>query len=110
MNQILLLFQNPQQKNILAIYDVVGKTIEEKDGQSTRPYKVTAVIKDIPHNSHLNLEFFFSMENVNYQWGNSYSHNFHTYLRCNLVQIIQDISKEFYCLYDKYVLPQAGPL
>jgi putative ABC transport system permease protein len=26
---------------------VVGKTIEEKDGQSTRPYKVTAVIKDI---------------------------------------------------------------
>ena len=33
------------------------------------PYKVTAVIKDIPHNSHLNVEFFFSHEKCGLSMG-----------------------------------------
>jgi putative ABC transport system permease protein len=85
----------------------VGKTLEEKDGQSTRPYKITAVIKDIPHNSHLNVEFFFSMKNVDYQWGQLTSHNFNTYLRLRKGTDYKAFQKNFTAYIDKYVLPQA---
>ena len=86
---------------------VVGKTIEEKDGESTRPYKVTAVIKDIPHNSHLNFEFFFSMKNVNYQWGQLTSHNFQTFLLLRNGTDYKAFQKNFVAYIDKYVLPEA---
>jgi len=86
---------------------VVGKTIEEKDGQSTRPYKITAVIKDIPHNTHLNVEFFFSMKNVDYQWGQLTSHNFNTYLLLRSGTDYKAFQKNFTTYIDKYVLPEA---
>lgn len=86
---------------------VVGKTIEEKNGQSTRPYKVTAVIKDIPHNSHLNFEFMFSMKNVNYRWGQLTSHNFNTYLVLRSGTDYKAFEKNFITYIDKYVLPEA---
>src|SRR6187397_2411834 len=86
---------------------VVGKTIEEKDGESTRSYKVTAVIKDIPHNSHLNFEFFFSMKNVNYQWGQLTSHNFQTFLLLRNGTDYKAFQKNFVAYIDKYVLPEA---
>jgi hypothetical protein len=44
------------------------------------PYKVTAVIKDMPVNSHIRFDFFFSMDNVRYQWGSYLSNNFYTYI------------------------------
>lgn len=59
--------------------DAIGKSIETNDNTST-VYKVTAVVNDVPKNSHFNFEFFFSMDNVNYQWGQHLSNNFHTYL------------------------------
>jgi len=86
---------------------VAGKTLEEKDGQSTKPYKITAVIKDIPHNSHLNVEFFFSMKNVNYKWGQLTSHNFNTYLRLRNGTDYKAFQKNFTAYVDKYVLPEA---
>src|SRR6185503_6602885 len=86
---------------------VIGKTLEEKDGQSTKPYKITAVIKDIPRNSHLNVEFFFSMKNVNYQWGQLTSHNFHTYLLLRSGTDYKAFQKNFIAYIDKYVLPEA---
>src|SRR5436190_7031243 len=86
---------------------VVGKTLEEKDGQSTKPYKITAVIKDIPRNSHLNVEFFFSMKNVNYKWGQLTSHNFNTYLRLRNGTDYKAFQKNFVDYVDKYVLPEA---
>jgi putative ABC transport system permease protein len=86
--------------------DVLGKTIETNENNSTL-YKITAVIKDIPKNSHLNFDFLFSMDNVNYQWGTYLSHNFHTYL---LLKPGTD-HKVFDKILDEYtvnyVLPQA---
>ena len=41
--------------------NVVGKTIEVKDDKNPF-YKITAVIKDIPQNSHFHFDFFFSNE------------------------------------------------
>lgn len=60
--------------------DVLGRSVEVKEGEKIIPYKVTAVIKDIPADSHFNFDFMFSMKNVNYQWGQLTSHNFITYL------------------------------
>ncbi len=59
--------------------DVVEKTIEINDDKSPI-YKITAVIKNVPRNSHFSFDFIFSMKNVDYQWGQYMSHNFHTYL------------------------------
>src|SRR5690348_3100286 len=57
---------------------VVGKTIETKDDKNPF-YKITAVVKDVPQNTHFHFDFFFSMKNVDYQWGQLTSHNFYTY-------------------------------
>ncbi|HZH96556.1 MAG TPA: ABC transporter permease, partial [Flavisolibacter sp.] len=48
--------------------DVVGKAIETNDDNNA-VYKITAVIKNMPQNSHFNFDLIFSMKNVNYQWG-----------------------------------------
>ncbi len=59
--------------------DAVGRYIETDDNGRTL-YKVTAVIKDMPENSHFKFDFLFPMQNLNYDWGNFVSSNFHTYL------------------------------
>ena len=86
---------------------VLSKTIEVKNGGSTTPYKITAVIKDIPNNSHLRFDFLFSMKNVDYQWGQLTSHNFHTYLLMKPGTDYKAFEKNFDQYLDKYVLPYA---
>jgi putative ABC transport system permease protein len=57
--------------------EVVGKIIETNNNKA---YKVTAVIKDMPQNSHFNFDFIISMKSVDYRWENYFNHNFYTYL------------------------------
>ncbi|MEO5592634.1 MAG: ABC transporter permease, partial [Chitinophagaceae bacterium] len=71
------------------------------------PYKVTAVIKDIPHNSHFQFDFLFSMDNVKYQFGNFLSNNFQTYILLRPGTDYKKFEKNFDQVLDKYVLPQA---
>jgi putative ABC transport system permease protein len=85
---------------------VVGKMLETDDNRSTL-YKVTAVIKDIPHNSHFNFDFLFSMDNVDYGFGNYMSHNFQTYLLLKPDADPKQIEKNFDQYIEKYVLPMA---
>jgi putative ABC transport system permease protein len=85
--------------------DAVGKSLETNDNNRT-VYKVTAVIKNIPQNSHFNFDFFFSMKNANYQWGQYLSHNFHTYLLLKNGTNPKIFDKYFLEYEDKYVLPQ----
>ena len=86
---------------------VLGKTIEVKKGETVTPYKVTAVIKDIPQNSHLNFDFLFSMKNVDYKWGQLTSHNFHTYLLLKPGTHYKAFEKNFSVYVDKYVIPSV---
>src|SRR5205085_4920258 len=88
------------------VTDVVGRTIETNENNSTL-YKVTAVIKDVPHNSHFNFDFFFSMDNVQYDYGNFLSHNFQTYLLLKPGTDYRDVEKMFPKYIQSYVLPQA---
>lgn len=86
--------------------DAVGKILETNDNNGT-PYKVTAVIADIPRNSHFNFDFFFSMDNVRYPWGNFLSHNFQTYILLRPGTDYETFEKNFSQVVDKYILPQA---
>ncbi|HEX6180729.1 MAG TPA: FtsX-like permease family protein, partial [Chitinophagaceae bacterium] len=94
-------------KKYFGTADAVGKTIETNDNTST-VYKVTAVIKDIPTNSHFNFDFIFSMDNVEYDWNNYLSHNFFTYLLLKPGASYKVMEAKFPQYIDKYVLPQAG--
>lgn len=91
-------------KKYFGTTDVIGKTIETNDKGSTL-YKITAVIKDMPHNSHFHYDFLFSMKNVDYQWGQFTSHNFHTYLLLAKGTDYKVFEKKFDEYIDKYVLP-----
>ena len=89
--------------------EAIGKTIETDDNNSTL-YKVTAVIKDIPRNSHFHFDFLFSMDNVSYDFGNYLSHNFHTYLLLRPGVDYKAFEKNFIQYIDKYILPRAQHL
>jgi putative ABC transport system permease protein len=85
----------------------MGKMVESKEENGDVLYKVTAIIKDIPHNSHFNFDFFFSMDNVNYSYGNFLSHNFHTYILLKPGTDYKAFNKNFVQVINKYILPQA---
>lgn len=87
--------------------DAAGKTLETNDNRQTI-YKVTAVIKNIPPNTHFDTELFFSMKNADYQWGQFLSHNFHTYLLLKPGVDYKRFSDKVFPEYtSKYVLPAA---
>ncbi|WP_400077340.1 FtsX-like permease family protein [Winogradskyella sp. R77965] len=85
----------------------IGKFLETDDNGKTL-YKVTSVISDIPRNSHFNFDFFFSMANVNYDFGNYLSHNFHTYVVLKEGTDYKVFNKNFKTIINKYLLPQAA--
>ncbi|MBS1509477.1 MAG: ABC transporter permease [Bacteroidetes bacterium] len=87
--------------------NVMGKTLEIKADAGLEPYKITAVIKDIPGNSHMNFDMLFSMKNANYQWGQLTSHNFRTYIQLREGTDYKAFEKNFPAYIDKYVLPQV---
>lgn len=93
-------------KKYFGTTDAIGKMIADGD-EADDLYKVTAVIKDIPHNSHFNFDFIFSMDNVNYQWGNYLSNNHQTYILLKPGTDYKAFEKNFATVIDKYILPQA---
>ncbi len=95
-------------KKYFATADAVGKTIEVKNDSGTTPYRITAVIKDMPRNGHFNFNFIMSMKNVDYQWGQMTSHNFHTYLLLKKGTDYKTFDKNFPAYINKYVLPEVA--
>ncbi|MFZ0454154.1 MAG: ABC transporter permease [Ignavibacteriaceae bacterium] len=86
--------------------DAAGKFIETTDNGRTL-YKVTAVIKDMPYNSHFRFDFLFPMQNLNYDWGNLVSSNFHTYLLFKKGVNPKNFEKNFEIFLEKYAYPYA---
>jgi putative ABC transport system permease protein len=93
-------------KKYFGTTDVIGKSIKTNENNGTT-YKITAVIKDMPRNSHFFFDFIFSMKNVNYEWGQYLSHNFHTYLVLKEGVNPETFEQKFLTYIEKYVLPQA---
>ena len=91
-------------KKYFGTTSAVGKTLETDHNTA---YKVTAVIKDVPRNSHFNFDFFFSMDNVDYGFGNFLSHNFQTYILLRRGTDYKEFEKNFAQVIQTYILPQA---
>ena len=60
--------------------DAIGKMLEVREGGKEVPYKVNAVIADIPGNTHFHFDLLFSMKSLDYKWGQIANVNFHTYV------------------------------
>jgi putative ABC transport system permease protein len=60
--------------------DAIGKLLDVQEGDREVPYKVNAVIADIPANTHFHFDLLFSMKSLDYKWGQIGNVNFHTYL------------------------------
>jgi putative ABC transport system permease protein len=71
--------ESTAKKYFGSVEAAMGKTMECND-ERNKLYKVTAVIKDIPKNSHFVFDMFLSMDNVQYNFNTFLSHNFHTYI------------------------------
>ena len=87
--------------------DVVGKALETDD---KKLHKITAVMKDLPHNSHFKADFIWPMLDADYEWGSYLSHNLYTYLLLRPGTDYKAFEKNFPQVIDKYVLPQAQQL
>ena len=87
--------------------DAVGKTLVTKTDDSTVLYDVTAVIKDMPTESHFHFDFLFSMQNSGYTWGQLTSHNFYTYLLLKEGTDYKAFEKNFETYIEKYAFPYA---
>jgi putative ABC transport system permease protein len=102
----VVITETTAKKYFNTVDNAIGKMLECNDNNGML-YKVTAVIKDIPQNSHFNFDFFLSMDNVDYGFGNYLSHNFHTYLLLKEGADYKELEKKFPQYIDKYALPQA---
>ncbi|HVO72576.1 MAG TPA: ABC transporter permease [Ignavibacteriaceae bacterium] len=89
--------------------DVLGRSLEIKDADD-KQYKITAIIEDMPSNSHFRFDFLLPMQNCHYEWGNLVSSNFHTYLLLKEGVNYKEFEKKFIDYNYKYVLPYARDL
>ncbi len=82
----------------------IGQDLETQDQDGTR-YRVNAVFSDFPEQSHMDFDFFFSMDNVQYNFGNYSSHNFHTYVLLQPGADPGEFPDKFEAIIQKYLSP-----
>lgn len=84
---------------------VAGKNlVVDKD----KNYKITAVIKNIPSQSHFNFDFFISLSTLPESRENNWvSNNFNTYIVLKEGADPKALEAQFDALVDKYVGPQV---
>ncbi len=70
-------------------------------------YKVTGVMRDMPANAHFQSNFFLSMLNDDYTWGQWLSNNHHTYIVLREGVDYKQFERNFEAVIEKYVGPQA---
>ena len=84
--------------------DVVGKTMLMND---TSNYKITAVIKDIPKQSHFHFDFFVPMlENYGSNEDNWLSENYTTYILLKKNADVKQVEAQLNPFMDRHVGPQ----
>jgi putative ABC transport system permease protein len=71
-----------------------------------KDYTVTAVMKDMPENSHFRSDFFISMKSLDYTWGDFFSNNHNTYILLKKGADPKAFAGYFNQIIQKYVGPQ----
>jgi len=84
--------------------DAVGKTLIVND---TTSYKVSAVIKNIPAQSHFDFDFFLPLHSPESREGNWLSNNFNTYIVLKHGADPKKLESQFGQVINKYLAPQA---
>ncbi|QMW03182.1 ABC transporter permease [Spirosoma foliorum] len=74
---------------------------------NNRTFKVSGVMRDMPQNSHFHSDFFLSMLNDDYQWGQWLSHNHHTYLLLKPGTNPTAFARNFDTVVKKYIGPKV---
>lgn len=84
--------------------DVVGKSFLINDVDN---YKITAVIKDVPPQSHFNYDFFVAMSgNPDSRDDNWLSQNYNTYILLKKTTDVRKFEPELNKMMDRYVGPK----
>ena len=85
--------------------DVVGQQLIMND---TSNYKITAVIKNLPAQSHFDFDFFVSMSSIEESRQNNWvSNNFNTYIVLKEGADPKTLEAQFPAMLEKYVGPQV---
>ena len=84
--------------------DPMGQTLVFVNKQA---YTVTGVMRDMPKNAHFHSDFFLTMLNDNYTWGQWLSNNHHTYVLLKPGTDPQAFAKNFDTIIEKYIGPQV---
>ncbi len=84
--------------------DPMGQTLVFNNADA---FKVTGVMRDMPTNTHFQSDFFLTMLNDGYQWGQWLSNNHHTYIVLREGTDYRQFEKNFDAVIEKYVGPQA---
>ncbi|RIV17236.1 ABC transporter permease [Fibrisoma montanum] len=84
--------------------DAVGKTLIFDNNKA---FKVTGVMRDMPANSHFHSDFFLTMLNDDYPWGQWLSNNHYNYIVLREGVDYKQFEKNFDTVIEKYVGPQA---
>ncbi|MDP4251872.1 MAG: ABC transporter permease [Bacteroidota bacterium] len=88
--------------------DIIGKTLLVNDSAN---YKITAVIKDIPRQSHFNFDFFVPMmENYGSNDDNWLSENWNTYVLLKENADVKQVEAQLNPFMDEHVGPQVKSL
>lgn len=84
--------------------DAMGKTLIFDNDKT---FKVTGVMRDMPTNSHFRSDFFLTMLNDEYPWGQWLSNNHYSYVVLREGVDYKQFEKNFDAVIEKYVGPQA---
>jgi len=71
-----------------------------------KDYKITAIMRDVPQNSHFRADFLISMKSLNYDWNSVLSNNFQTYILLSKDANPKAFDGYFNQVIQKYVSPQ----
>ena len=82
----------------------MGQTLVLDNRQA---YKVSGIMRDVPKNSHFRSDFFLTMLNDDYPWGQWLSNNYHTYILLKPGTDEKTFAKNLDIVIEKYVGPQA---
>ncbi|MBO0330855.1 ABC transporter permease [[Muricauda] lutisoli] len=72
------------------------------DNDTSNPYTVTGVMKDVPKNSHLDFDFMLPVEDNYGGWTNQ---NYFTYVLVNPNTDIQELEQKMSSIVEKYIIP-----
>lgn len=102
----IVLTQAVAHKYFGASIDPIGKTLSLADGWIPGLYEVSAVIEDVPANTHLNFDLLIPMHNLLqtdfYRNDHARWDNFHTYLELQPSSDISQITKRIPSFERKY--------